>query len=72
MGQRKFAFTLKTLEGADGIVQVRKKSSFHLRLHATAYQKKTGTGESCGNQQHGQQKLCAHPEFHHRCPCLTR
>src|SRR5947209_8146980 len=67
MGQRKFAFTLKVLEGADGIVQVSKNSSFHLRLDATTHQKKASARESRGNQQHGEQELCPHPKLRHAC-----
>src|SRR2546421_12788583 len=65
MGQCKFAFALKVLEGADRIVQVSKNSPFYLRLHATTHQKKAGAGQSSGYQQHGKQKLCPHPKFRH-------
>jgi len=37
----------------------------YLLLNAVPHQQKAGASESGGNQQHGEQKLGAHPKFQH-------
>src|SRR5450755_1178591 len=65
MGERKFAFSLEVLEGADGIAQVGEYFPPDLLLYAVAHQQKASASESSGNQQHGEQKLGTHLKFQH-------
>jgi hypothetical protein len=46
VGQRKFAFTVKVLVGADGVVEVGEDALFHLRLNTAAHEQQAGTGEA--------------------------
>ncbi len=64
--QGKFTFPLEILEGTDRIAQVGEDFPPDLLLHAVPHQQKAGTGESGGDQQHGEQKLGAHPKFQHQ------